>query len=89
MYFNFLVDVPNVHGKITRRKKNGSVYVELEVDRQYDSKRKYTTVKRVTIGKQSMADPMKMQPNQNFLKYFPETEFPEEKREQIEAVVSG
>ena len=79
MYFNFLVDVPNVHGKITRRKKNGSVYVELEVDRQYDSKRKYTTVKRVTIGKQSMADPMKMQPNQNFLKYFPETEFPEEK----------
>ena len=78
MYFNFLVDVPKVHGKITRRKKNGSIYVELEVERQYDSKRKYTTVKRVTIGKQSMADPMKMQPNQNFLKYFPETEFPEE-----------
>lgn len=40
---------------------------------------KYTTVKRVTIGKVSGDDETKMRPNENFRKYFPEVEAPEEK----------
>ena len=79
MYLDFLVKTPEVPGKITYRKKGDATYVEFEYDRTYDPTRQYTTVKRSTIGKLSKADPIMMQPNQNFLKYFPDAEFPEEK----------
>ena len=79
MYLDFLVKTPEVPGKITFRKKGDATYVEFEYDRIYDPQRQFTTVKRSTIGKQSQADPGMMQPNQNFLKYFPEVEFPAEK----------
>ena len=71
--------VPTVKGKITRRKKSNVVYIEYEYDRVYDSSRKYTFPKRVTIGKLSDTDPELMKPNQNFLKYFPDAELPESK----------
>lgn len=79
MYLDLLVKTPEVPGKITFRKKGDATYVEFEYERIYDPKRQYTTVKRSTIGKQSKADPSTMQPNQNFLKYFPDADFPEEK----------
>ena len=79
MYLDFLVKIPFVQGKITRRKKKDAVYVEYEYDRIYDSVRQYTFPKRVTIGKLSETDPELMQPNQNFLKYFPDAELPETK----------
>ena len=47
MYLDFLVKVPTVKGKITRRKKSNVVYIEYEYDRVYDSSRKYTFPKRV------------------------------------------
>ena len=50
-----------------------------EYDRIYDPDKKYTTVKRVTIGKVSADDELKMRPNENFKKYFPEIETPEER----------
>lgn len=79
MYLDFLVKIPEAPGKITFRKKGDATYVEFEYDRTYDPGRQFTTVKRSTIGKQSKADPTMMQPNQNFLKYFPDAQFPEEK----------
>ena len=79
MYLDFLIKIPEVPGKITFRKKGDATYVEFEYDRTYDPGRQFTTVKRSTIGKQSKADPSMMQPNQNFLKYFPDAQFPEEK----------
>lgn len=79
MYLDFLVKIPFVQGKITRRKKKDAVYVEYEYDRIYDPVRQYTFPKRVTIGKLSETDPELMQPNQNFLKYFPDEELPEKK----------
>ena len=79
MYLDFLVKVPTVKGKITRRKKLNVVYIEYEYDRVYDPSRKYTFPKRVTIGKMSDTDPELMKPNQNFLKYFPDAELPESK----------
>ena len=79
MYLDFLVKIPFVQGKITRRKKKDAVYVEYEYDRIYDPVRQYTFPKRVTIGKLSETDPELMQPNQNFLKYFPDAELPEKK----------
>ena len=51
MYLDFLVKIPFVQGKITRRKKKDAVYVEYEYDRIYDPVRQYTFPKRVTIGK--------------------------------------
>ena len=79
MYLDFLVKIPFVQGKITSRKKKDAVYVEYEYDRIYDPVRQYTFPKRVTIGKLSETDPELMQPNQNFLKYFPDAELPETK----------
>ena len=79
MYLDFLVKIPFVPGKITRRKKKDVVYIEFEYDRIYDPVRQYTFPKRVTIGKLSETDPELMQPNQNFLKYFPDAELPETK----------
>ena len=80
MYLDFLVKIPFVQGKITRRKKKDVVYIEYEYDRIYDPVRQYTFPKRVTIGKLSETDPELMQPNQNFLKYFPDEELPEKKK---------
>ena len=79
MYLDCLVKIPFVQGKITRRKKKDVVYIEFEYDRIYDPVRQYTFPKRVTIGKLSETDPELMQPNQNFLKYFPDAELPETK----------
>jgi len=79
MYLKFLVKIPDVEGKITRREKGKSTYIEYEYDRVYDPARQYTIVRRSTIGKLSKSDPLMMQPNQNFLKYFPDAELPNEK----------
>lgn len=78
MYLDYLVDIPEVKGKITFRSKGNARYVYFECDRNYDSERKYTIVKRVTIGKVSSDDETKMTPNENFRKYFPDVEVPEE-----------
>lgn len=79
MYLDFLIEIPDVPGKITTKEKGNAVYVNYEVGREYYPDRKYTIPKRVTIGKLSKADERMMVPNQNFLTYFPEIELPEEK----------
>lgn len=81
MYLDFLVKIPEVSGKITRKTKNGITYINFEYGREYDSKRKFNIPKRATIGKQSKEDASMMQPNQNFLTYFPEVELPDERFE--------
>ena len=79
MYLDFLVDIPDVTGKITTRPKGNAVYVNYEIERVYKHENKYNVPKRVTIGKLSKQDPKKMVPNQNFRLYFPEVELPDEK----------
>ena len=76
MYFNFLVPVP-VNSKIVRQTKNGVTYVDYEYERIYIRESGYTKPRRSTIGKQSPDDPSMMWPNQNYLKYFPNTDLPE------------
>ena len=77
MYLDIQVKVPEVKGKITRKTKGETTYVNYEYGRIYDPDRKFNIPQRVTIGKASNADPTMMQPNQNFLMYFPEVELPE------------
>ncbi len=79
MYLDFLVSIPDVPSKITYRTKSGADYVYYEYAREYSKETQKTNPKRVTIGKRSKDDPLKMQPNHNFLKYFPDAELPEEK----------
>ena len=77
MYLDFLIEIPDVSGKITRRKKGRNTYINYEYSRIYDPDRKYNIPQRVTIGKESESDSRMMVPNQNFLTYFPEAELPE------------
>ena len=79
MYLDFLVGIPQVQGKITYRNKNGTDYVYYEYDRDYDRSTRKTNPNRVTVGKRAKGAPGLMQPNQNFLKFFPEAKLPEEK----------
>ena len=74
MYLDYNVDIPDVKGKITYRTKGNARYVYYECNRIYDPSKKYTTVKRVTIGKVSDDDGTKMRPNENFRKFFPEVD---------------
>ena len=83
MYLDSLVEIPDIKGKITFRVKGNARYVYYECDRTYHPEKRYTTVKRVTIGKVSEDDPNKMRPNENFRKYFPEIELPEEKEDSM------
>ncbi len=79
MYLDFLVKIPDVKGKITRKKKGNNTYINYEYARVYDPDRKFNIPQRVTIGKESKSDSSMMQPNQNFLTYFPEVDLPEER----------
>ena len=78
MYLDSLVKVPEAKGKITFRTKGNTTYVEYESNRIYIPEKKYTTVSRKTIGKLTDPDRQVMQPNENFLKFFPDTALPEE-----------
>lgn len=79
MYLDFLVKIPDVKGKITRKKKGNSIYINYEYGREYDPERKFNIPQRATIGKLSGTDDTMMQPNQNYLIYFPHASIPEEK----------
>lgn len=74
MYLDYVVDIPDVKGKITFRTKGQARYVYYEYSREYDPSKQYTNVKRVTIGKALPDDKNKMRPNENFRKYFPEVD---------------
>lgn len=79
MYLDYVVDIPDVKGKITYRTKGEARYVYYEYKREYDPNKQYTNVKRVTIGKVLPDNENKMRPNENFGKFFPEVSIPEEK----------
>jgi len=79
MYYNFLVKIPENNGKVTSNTKKETTYVEFAYERKYLPEKKYTKVKRTTIGKLSKEDSTMMYPNPNYFKFFPEAEFPEKK----------
>ena len=77
MYLDAMVKIPDVPGKITYRTKGNTTYVEYEYGRVYDKERQFTIANRKTIGKRSEADPTVMQPNENYMKFFPDVEMPD------------
>ena len=79
MYLDCSVKIPEIKGKITRKKKKDTVYIDYEYGRVYLPEKKYTIPKRTTIGKQMKDDPEMMIPNENYVKHFSDRELPEEK----------
>lgn len=76
MYLNCMIPIPEARGKLSREKHGATTYIKYEYDRTYDPEKKYTYPKRTTIGKLDRDNPDQMQPNELFLKYFPEIELP-------------
>ena len=66
MYYDFWIDLPESNGKFVYEKHDKTTYVKYEISRTYDSDKKYTRPKRITIGKLS-EDRKKIKPNEKFL----------------------
>ena len=77
MYFDCEVKIPDSRHGITRKTIRGITYIYYAYDRKYSSDKHYTIPKNTTIGKCLDVSSEMMYPNTNFLKYFPEVEFPE------------
>ena len=78
MFLKYKVDIPVVPGKLVRKKRGGHTYIEYEYERIYDPAKQYTYPKRASIGRVDPENPNRMTPNENFLKYFPDADIPEE-----------
>lgn len=78
MFLKYKVDIPVVPGKLVRKKRGGHTYIEFEYDRIYDPVKQYTYPKRASIGRVDPENQNRMTPNENFLKYFPDADIPEE-----------
>lgn len=75
---SFTVDIPYDRGPINIR--NGK-YVRYELERTYSSETHDSRVKRCVIGKLDPANPVKMFPNENYFRLFPNNDVPNEIRE--------
>lgn len=78
MYADYKVKIPEIKGKIYNQTRKNVTYVHYEYERIYNPEKKYNVPKRTTIGKRCEDDPDMMYPNQNYLKFFPDAELPEE-----------
>ena len=78
MYLGFSVKIPENQTGISRKKIKGTTYIYYEHGRKYYADKQYTVPQCTSIGKMCEDDPDMMIPNGNYLKFFPDTELPEE-----------
>ena len=71
MYENEPVLIPDIPGKISFKKKNGSEYVQYTIGKVYDRIRKYNLPERRIIGIRIPSIPEMMLPNENYHEFFP------------------
>ena len=83
MYLNCVVEIPENLTGISKKKIKGTNYIYYEHGRRYDPAKKYNVPQCTTIGKQSDLDPSMMIPNENYRKYFPDAELPDELPESV------
>ena len=79
MYLDCTIKIPEVDGKITKKKIKQTIYIYYEYARIYDRDKKYNVPKRTCIGKQVPNQSALMIPNDKFLKIFPQELLPEER----------
>ena len=78
MFLKYKVTIPEAPGKLVRKNRKGQTFIEYEYERVYDPVKQFTYPKRASIGRVDPDDPTMMTPNENFLKYFPDVDLPEE-----------
>lgn len=78
MYYNSTVKIPEIKGKIIRKKKGSATYILFQYGSEYNPEKQYSVPKRIIVGKLSQDDPALMVPNENFQAYFPDAEISEE-----------
>ena len=78
MYYDFIVPVPGVQGKIYRKPKGDAVYILFQYGQKYNKEKKYSVPQRTIIGKLHDADNTMMHPNEKYEEYFPNNAMPEE-----------
>ena len=78
MYLDFRVEIPMAESGISKKTIKGTTYVYYEHGRKYYSDKGYTVPQCTSIGKVCLDDSGMMIPNSNYLKFFPDTELPEE-----------
>ncbi len=83
MYLGTKVNIPDKNPGISKKTIKGVTYVYYTYDRKYDPGKKYTKPLNTTIGKCPPDDPQMMYPNTNYLRFFPDTQLPEEKDETL------
>ena len=79
MYLEIKIRIPFGVPGVTTKTIKGVTYVYYTYDRSYDTEKKYTKPTGTSIGKCVPDEPGFMYPNQNFLRFFPEIDLPEEK----------
>ncbi len=78
MSSDFSVEIPDIPGKITRKKQGSIYYVMYELDRTYYPEKKYTKVKRTMLGRVCPDNADRMFPNNNYFQYFSPAVVPED-----------
>ena len=78
MYLDFEVEIPVLESGISKKKIKGTTYIYYEHGRKYYSDKQYTVPQCTSIGKMCEDDPSMMNPNGNYLKFFPDAELPDE-----------
>ncbi|MGM9787559.1 MAG: transposase [Candidatus Cryptobacteroides sp.] len=73
MKYTNKVRIPDAPGKITFKRKGGSVYVLYEYERVYNREKKYNVPKRAIIGVMCPGDEGCMFPNDAYYEYFDDT----------------
>ena len=78
MYLNLTVEIPSNEPGISKKKIKGTTYIYYEHGRKYYPDKQYTVPQCTSIGKVCEDDPSMMNPNGNYLKFFPDAELPDE-----------
>lgn len=78
MYLNLTVEIPSNEPGISKKKIKGTTYIYYEHGRKYYPDKQYTVPQCTSIGKVCEDDPSMMNPNGNYLRFFPDAELPDE-----------
>ena len=70
MFYKETVQIPDVPGKLIRRKEHKAEYILYEYERTYDKKTQKTNPKRKIVGKTCDGDPTRMYPNDHYFEFF-------------------
>ena len=69
-YFDYLVTIPKIKGKIRKNKYKDDTYIVYSYDKRYDEKKNTYIPMTATIGRIAPHDSSMMYPNENYVKYF-------------------